>query len=49
MNRFALWAHTGVPDAAAIDRQWQAFAKEELASLKIAKPPAKKPAPKKKS
>jgi hypothetical protein len=45
--RYALWVHAGVPDAAELDRQWQAFAKEELASMTMKKPPQKKDTPKK--
>ncbi len=35
--RYGLWIHAGVPDAAEIDRQWQAFAKEERASMETKK------------
>lgn len=42
--RYGLWVHGGAPDAAEIDRQWKAFAREELASMKMQKAPGKKPA-----
>lgn len=32
--RYALWVHAGVPDAAMIERQWEAFVKRGLAELK---------------
>jgi len=47
--RYGLGVHAGVPDAAAIDRQWQAFAQEERASMHMKKPPGKNPALQKKT
>lgn len=35
--RYCLWAHDGAPDVAAIDRQWDAFAKLPLPALAPAK------------
>jgi hypothetical protein len=46
--RYGLWVHAGVPDAAELERQWRAFAKEELASMKMKKAPETKKAPTKK-
>jgi len=42
--RYALWGHAGVPDGAEVDRQWQSFAREELASMQMKPSPKKKPA-----
>ncbi len=43
--RYGLWIHPGVPDAQKLDRQWQNFAREELASMETRKTPPKKAAP----
>jgi len=32
--RYGLWIHSDVPDAQTLDQQWQAFARQELASMK---------------
>lgn len=36
--RYGLWVHAGVPDAGQLDRQWQSFARQELASMQMKKP-----------
>ena len=40
--RYGLWVHPGVPDAQMLDRQWQTFTREELASMEMKKAPPKK-------
>ncbi len=32
--RYGLWIHPNVPETAKLDQQWQAFAREELATMK---------------
>jgi len=39
--RYGLWIHPGVPDAQELDRQWQAFARDPLASMEMRKKPPK--------
>ena len=40
--RYGLWVHADVPDAQVLDRQWEAFAREELALMEMKKTPQKK-------
>ncbi len=40
--RYGLWLHPDVPDAQKLDQQWQAFAREELAPMRMRKASPKK-------
>lgn len=40
--RYGLWVHPDVPDGQKLDRQWQSFSREALASMKMNKPPRNK-------
>ncbi len=40
--RYGVWIHPEVPDAGTLDRQWEAFAREELTPLSMRKPAPKK-------
>jgi len=39
--RYGLWVHPNAPDGTTIERQWQSFTSQPLASLEMKKPPKK--------
>jgi hypothetical protein len=43
--RYGLWIHPDVPDFEMLDRQWQTFARRELASMETRRSPKRKKAP----